>query len=115
VRQHNFVEPILGALAGIENLKKDYSTASLKRKVEGRIVKPPDFDPAKKYPLILEIHGGPFANYGDRFDTNKQIWAAKGFVVVYINPRGSTSYGEEFANLAKWNRCWCGFQVYLTG
>jgi dipeptidyl aminopeptidase/acylaminoacyl peptidase len=70
-----------------------------KRKVEGWIVKPPDFDPAKKYPLILEIHGGPFANYGDRFDTNKQIWAAKGFVVVYINPRGSTSYGEEFANL----------------
>ena len=70
-----------------------------KRKVEGWIVKPPDFDPAKKYPLILEIHGGPFANYGDRFDTNKQIWAAKGFVVLYINPRGSTSYGEEFANL----------------
>ena len=70
-----------------------------KRKVEGWIVKPPDFDPATKYPLILEIHGGPFANYGDRFDTNKQIWAAKGFVVLYINPRGSTSYGEEFANL----------------
>jgi len=70
-----------------------------KRKVEGWIVKPPDFDPAKKYPLILEIHGGPFANYGDRFDTIKQIWAAKGYVVVYINPRGSTSYGEEFANL----------------
>ena len=70
-----------------------------KRKVEGWIVKPPDFDPAKKYPLILEIHGGPFANYGDRFDTNKQIWAAKGYVVLYINPRGSTSYGEEFANL----------------
>jgi len=70
-----------------------------KRKVEGWIIKPPDFDPAKKYPLILEIHGGPFANYGDRFDTIKQIWAAKGYVVVYINPRGSTSYGEEFANL----------------
>jgi len=70
-----------------------------KRKVEGWIVKPPDFDPAKKYPLILEIHGGPFANYGDRFDTIKQIWAAKGYVVLYINPRGSTSYGEEFANL----------------
>ena len=49
--------------------------------------------------MILEIHGGPFANYGDRFDTIKQIWAAKGYVVVYINPRGSTSYGEEFANL----------------
>ncbi len=70
-----------------------------KRKVQGWIVKPPDFDATKKYPLILEIHGGPFANYGDRFDTIKQIWAAKGYVVVYINPRGSTSYGEEFANL----------------
>jgi acylaminoacyl-peptidase len=70
-----------------------------KRKVQGWIVKPPDFDPAKKYPLILEIHGGPFANYGDRFDTIKQVWAAKGFVVLYVNPRGSTSYGEDFANL----------------
>lgn len=70
-----------------------------KRKVQAWIVKPPDFDPTKKYPLILEIHGGPFANYGDRFDTIKQIWAAKGYVVLYANPRGSTSYGEEFANL----------------
>ncbi len=69
------------------------------RKIQGWIIKPPDFDPAQKYPLILEIHGGPFANYGDRFDTNKQIWAARGYVVLYVNPRGSTSYGEEFANL----------------
>lgn len=69
------------------------------RKIQGWIVKPPDCDPAKKYPLILEIHGGPFANYGDRFDTIKQIWAARDYVVVYVNPRGSTSYGEEFANL----------------
>jgi dipeptidyl aminopeptidase/acylaminoacyl peptidase len=69
------------------------------RKIQGWIVKPPDFDPAKKYPLILEIHGGPFANYGDHFDTIKQIWAAHGYVVLYLNPRGSTSYGEEFANL----------------
>lgn len=70
-----------------------------KRKIQGWIVKPPDFDPAKKYPLIIEIHGGPFANYGDRFDTIKQVWAAKEYVVLYVNPRGSTSYGEEFANL----------------
>jgi len=69
------------------------------RKIQGWIVKPPDFDPARKYPLILEIHGGPFANYGDRFDTIKQVWAAKGYVVLYVNPRGSTSYGEEFGNL----------------
>jgi dipeptidyl aminopeptidase/acylaminoacyl peptidase len=70
-----------------------------KRPIQGWLVKPPGFEPGKKYPLILEIHGGPFANYGDRFDLEKQIWAAKGYVVLYVNPRGSTSYGEEFGNL----------------
>ena len=69
------------------------------RKIQGWIVTPPDFIPGKRYPTILEIHGGPFANYGERFDIEKQIWAAHGYVVVYINPRGSTSYGEEFGNL----------------
>ena len=76
-----------------------YESSKDKRKIEGWIVYPPDFDPAKKYPLILEIHGGPFANYGDRFDIEKQVWAGMGYVVLYTNPRGSTSYGEEFANL----------------
>ncbi|MGC1107702.1 MAG: S9 family peptidase [Candidatus Acidiferrales bacterium] len=70
-----------------------------KRKVEGWIIKPPDFDASKKYPMILEIHGGPFANYGDRFDIEKQIYASHDFVVLYINPRGSTSYGAEFGDL----------------
>ena len=69
------------------------------RKVQGWIVKPPNFDPSKKYPLILEIHGGPFANYGARFDFEKQLMAAAGYVVLYTNPRGSTSYGETFGNL----------------
>ena len=69
------------------------------RKIQGWIVHPPDFDPTKKYPLVLEIHGGPFADYGDRFDFEKQVLASRGYVVLYINPRGSTSYGEEFANL----------------
>lgn len=76
-----------------------YDSSLDKRKVHGWIIKPPDFDPSKKYPLILEIHGGPFANYGDRFDIEKQMWAAQGYVVLYVNPRGSTSYGEEFGNL----------------
>lgn len=62
------------------------------------IVTPPNFDPAKKYPLILEIHGGPFAAYGPAFSTDDQLYAAAGYVVVYSNPRGSTSYGEAFAN-----------------
>jgi dipeptidyl aminopeptidase/acylaminoacyl peptidase len=76
-----------------------YQSAKDKRNIQGWIVKPPGFDPARKYPLILEIHGGPFANYGPRFDLEKQMMAASGYVVLYTNPRGSTSYGEEFANL----------------
>jgi acylaminoacyl-peptidase len=76
-----------------------YESSKDQRKIQGWILKPPDFDPAKKYPLILEIHGGPFANYGDRFDLEKQLMAASGYVVLYTNPRGSTSYGGEFGNL----------------
>jgi len=76
-----------------------YESSKDQRRIHGWIIKPPDFDPARKYPLILEIHGGPFANYGDRFDVEKQVWAGKGYVVLYTNPRGSTSYGEEFGNL----------------
>ncbi len=67
--------------------------------IQGWIIKPPGFDPSRKYPMILEIHGGPFANYGDRFDEEKQLMAAAGYVVLYANPRGSTSYGEKFGNL----------------
>ena len=69
------------------------------RPVQGWIVKPPDFDPDRRYPLILEIHGGPVSNYGDRFSAEMQLLAAAGYVVLYANPRGSTSYGEEFADL----------------
>ena len=66
--------------------------------VQGWIVKPPGFDPEKKYPLILEIHGGPFTTYGPHFSPEIQLFAAAGYVVLYTNPRGSTSYGSEFAN-----------------
>ena len=68
-------------------------------KIQGWVLRPPGFDPQKKYPLILEIHGGPFAAYGPRFDLEKQLMAAAGYVVLYTNPRGSTSYGERFGNL----------------
>ena len=76
-----------------------YESSKDKRRIQGWIIKPPDFDATKRYPLILEIHGGPFANYGFRFDLEKQLMAASGYVVLYTNPRGSTSYGGEFGNL----------------
>ena len=66
--------------------------------IDAWMVTPPGYDPARKYPLILEIHGGPFASYGPIWSTDDQLYAAAGYVVVYANPRGSTSYGEEFAD-----------------
>ncbi|SDQ67389.1 S9 family peptidase [Flagellimonas zhangzhouensis] len=69
------------------------------RKIQGWVVTPPDFDPSKKYPMILEIHGGPFTSYGAVYSAEIQAYAAAGYVVLYTNPRGSTSYGEEFGNL----------------
>jgi acylaminoacyl-peptidase len=66
--------------------------------VEGWVMKPPSFDPNKTYPMILEIHGGPHSAYGPNYSTEAQLYAAAGYIVFYTNPRGSTSYGEEFAN-----------------
>jgi dipeptidyl aminopeptidase/acylaminoacyl peptidase len=66
--------------------------------IDAWLVTPPDFNASHKYPLILEIHGGPFAAYGPAFSTDNQLYAAAGYVVLYVNPRGSTSYGEAFAN-----------------
>ena len=66
--------------------------------VQGWIATPPNFDPERKYPFILEIHGGPFAAYGPQFSPEIQLYAAAGYVVLYTNPRGSTSYGDAFAN-----------------
>ncbi len=73
------------------------------RDVEGWIVYPPNYETGKKWPLILEIHGGPVANYGPRFSAEVQLYAAAGYVVLFMNPRGSNSYGEEFVNLIHHN------------
>ena len=69
------------------------------RKIQGWIAKPPGFNPNNKYPLIVENHGGPISNYGDRFSPEVLLYSSAGYVVFYPNPRGSTSYGEEFGNL----------------
>ncbi|HLG99034.1 MAG TPA: S9 family peptidase [Bryobacteraceae bacterium] len=65
--------------------------------VQGWVVKPPNFDGSKKYPLILEIHGGPFSMYNVGFNYMWQNFAANDFVVLYVNPRGSTGYGSGFS------------------
>ncbi len=70
-------------------------------RIQGWIVKPPDFDAAKKYPLILAIHGGPHGMYGVSFNFSWQHHAAKGYVVLYTNPRGSSGYGSAFGNAIK--------------
>jgi dipeptidyl aminopeptidase/acylaminoacyl peptidase len=72
-------------------------------KIQAWIQKPPDFNPSKKYPLILEIHGGPHGAYGFTFTHEFQWMAAKGYVVLYTNPRGSTSYGQEFGNIIQFH------------
>ena len=74
-----------------------------KRPIEAWVVKPPNFDPAKRYPMLLEIHGGPHTAYGPAFAAEAQLYAAAGYVVVYSNPRGSTSYGGEFGGLIHHN------------
>lgn len=81
----------------------EYPSSKDRRPIQGWILKPPGFDPARKYPLLLEIHGGPVANYGPRFAVELQLYAAAGYVVLYANPRGSNSYGEEFGNLIHQN------------
>jgi len=70
-------------------------------KIQGWIVKPPGFTPSKKYPLILEIHGGPQSMYNVGFNFGRQDHAANGYVILYTNPRGSTGYGEKFTNEIK--------------
>ena len=73
------------------------------KKIQGWIQKPPNFEPSKKYPLILEVHGGPHSAYGFTFTHEFQWMAAKGYVVLYTNPRGSTSYGQDFGNIIQYH------------
>jgi dipeptidyl aminopeptidase/acylaminoacyl peptidase len=83
------------ALANAEEIWYDSSGGA---KIQGWIVKPPDFDPARRYPLLLEIHGGPQAMFNVQFSPQFQNFAANGYVVLYVNPRGSTGYGSAFGD-----------------
>jgi len=83
--------------------------------IEAWVQKPPDFDPTKKYPMVLNIHGGPHAAYGYTFDHEFQWMAAKGYVVLYPNPRGSTSYGQDFGNIIQYRYPGDDFKDLMAG
>jgi acylaminoacyl-peptidase len=76
-----------------------YTSSHDAQEIQAWYITPPNFDPNKKYPLILEIHGGPHLAYGPNFSAELQMMAAQGYVVFYDNHRGSLSYGEDFALL----------------
>lgn len=83
-------------MSRVEEIKVASSADGLE--IEGWVAFPPDFKADGSFPMILEIHGGPFAMYGPNFGSEIQRYAAEGYVTVWTNPRGSTGYGEEFAH-----------------
>ncbi|MEP6603609.1 MAG: S9 family peptidase [Spartobacteria bacterium] len=85
------------------------------KKIQAWVQKPPNFDAAKKYPLILNIHGGPHAAYGYIFEHEFQWMAAKGYVVLYPNPRGSTTYGQDFGNVIQYHYPGDDFKDLMAG
>jgi len=101
-RQLTHVNDELFSRLNLTEPEEFWYTSSDGKRVEAWLQKPPDFDPHKKYPLILNIHGGPHTAYGYVFDHEFQWMAAKGYVVLYPNPRGSTSYGQEFGNVIQY-------------
>jgi dipeptidyl aminopeptidase/acylaminoacyl peptidase len=94
----NFNEALFNSLALSEPEEIWYDSFDGK-KIQGWILKPSDFSPARKYPMILQIHGGPHSAYGNTFTHEFQWMAAKGYVVLFTNPRGSSNYGQEFGNI----------------
>ena len=85
------------------------------RRIQAWVQKPPDFDAHRKYPLVLDIHGGPHAAYGHVFDHEFHWLAAKGYVVLYPNPRGSTGYGQAFGNIIQYHYPGDDFKDLMAG
>ncbi|MGA7238511.1 MAG: prolyl oligopeptidase family serine peptidase [Bryobacteraceae bacterium] len=90
--EHLLAEREIGA---VEEMRYD----SAGHAIQSWLVKPPGFDAAEKYPLLLNIKDSPRGMYGEEFQLRAQIFAAAGFVVLLVNPRGSPGYGEQFGNL----------------
>jgi dipeptidyl aminopeptidase/acylaminoacyl peptidase len=90
-------DDVLGGKA-LAEVEEAWAPSTGNTQVQGFLVKPPGFDPKRKYPLILHIHGGPHAMYNVAFNFSFQHLATAGYLVLYTNPRGSTGYGTDFGN-----------------
>jgi dipeptidyl aminopeptidase/acylaminoacyl peptidase len=110
-------DTILAQLGSVPPMETFWFTAKDGAKVQGFLIRPPGFDPSKKYPLKFLIHGGPQGAWGDSWSYrwNAELFAANGYVVVMINPRGSTGYGQDFVDGV--NGDWGGkpFTDLMTG
>ncbi len=73
-----------------------FTNSRVGREIESRLLLPPDFDDARQYPLVVDIHGGPHGAFYDAFSPTQQVLATKGYIVLAVNPRGSSTYGAEF-------------------
>lgn len=101
IRQLTFVnDDVLHGIA-LGEVEEIWYSSTDDFRIQGWIVKPPEFNPDKTYPLILQIHGGPHAMYNVAFNFGRQEHAANGYVVLYTNPRGSSGYGSAFGNAIK--------------
>ncbi len=101
IKQLTFVNDDVLAGKKLGAVNEIWYTSSDGKKIQGWYITPPDFDPARKYPLQLHIHGGPHSMYGVGFNFGWQEHAANDYVILYTNPRGSTGYGSAFGNAIK--------------
>ncbi|MGD2215992.1 MAG: S9 family peptidase, partial [Gemmatimonadales bacterium] len=101
LNQLTFVNDDVLSGVALGDVEEIWYTSTDDLRIQGWIITPPDFDPAKRYPLILQIHGGPHAMYNVAFSFARQEHAANGYVVLFTNPRGSSGYGSAFGNAIK--------------
>lgn len=112
LRQITFINKDILANLEANSVETFWSDGAAGAKVQSILVKPPFFDPNKKYPMIFLIHGGPQGSWSDNFHFrwNYQMFASQGYVVVAPNPRGSTGYGQKFTDEISGD--WAG-KVYI--
>jgi dipeptidyl aminopeptidase/acylaminoacyl peptidase len=114
-REVSRVGPGLAPAGGFSQFEEIWFDSFDGRRIQGWIIKPPGFDPEQRHPAVLYIHGGPHAMYGTGFFHEFQLLARAGLVVLITNPRGSTGYGGEFANVIQYRYPGDDFRDLMAG